>query len=106
MPSRPPATRLLPTLVLALAACGTPPGADIPPSDYVQTSARPTLAPDSDFAAALAEAGPAAARIDAETAALAARAEALRARVEGLGAPVIDPADRERLEAAEARTGG
>ena len=96
---------LPPLLLLALAACGPPADADIAPSDYVLAAENPTLLPDSDFSAAVAEARPAGVRLEAEAALLAARAEALRARVEGMGT-LIDPAARERLEAAERPAGG
>ena len=87
-------------LAAALAGCDRPDEAAIAPSDYVRSAPNPTLLPDAEFAAVLATAAPAAARIDAEAVLLAARAEALQARADGLRAPVLAPADRIRLEAA------
>ncbi len=104
-PSPRPALALAAALVTALAGCDQPDEAAIAPSDYVRAAPNPTLLPDAEFTAALATAGPAAARIEAEAALLAARAEALQARAEGLHAPVIDPADRDRLEAVQAPSG-
>lgn len=93
-------------LLAVLAACGLPGDADVEPSAQVRAAPAPVLLPDAVFQAALAEARPAGARLEAEAAVLAARAEALAARAEALGAPVIEPATRDRLEAAGARSGG
>lgn len=87
-----PPLALCAALPLLLAACGDP-QADYPalmPTDALL--AEPAL-PD---AAADAAAAP-----EATTAATEARADALRARAEALRGPVIDPATRRRMEAAQ-----
>lgn len=93
-------------LAALLTACGLPEDADIAPATDVLSAPAPMLLPDATFRTALAEAQPAGARIEADAAILAARAEALAARAETLNAPVIEPADRARLEAASAGPGG
>ena len=93
-------------LFAVLAACGLPPDADVEPSAQVLAAPAPVLLPDAVFRAALNEARPAGARIEAEAAVLAARAEALATRAGALDAPVIEPAMRDRLEAASAGPGG
>jgi hypothetical protein len=104
-PALRPALALAAALATALAGCDQPDEAAIAPSDFVRAAPNPTLLPDAEFTAALATAAPAVARIEAGATLLAARAEALQARAEGLGAPVIDPADRDRLEAVQELSG-
>lgn len=93
-------------LAALLTACGLPEDADIAPSTDVLSAPAPMLLPDATFRTALAEAQPAGARIEADAAILAARAEGLAARAKTLNAPLIEPADRARLEAASAGPGG
>lgn len=99
-----PARLLTPTLLAlagVLAACEPPAGADIPPSEAARTAPPPRLEPTASFDAALASAGPASEALEAQAADLAARAAGLRARADALGAPVLDPGTRSRLEAAD-----
>lgn len=87
-------------LALALAGCA-PREAQAPVSERVRTAPPPYLVPTAAFEAPRAEGLASARSVEAERDALAARAEALRARGAALsGADVIDPAERERLEAA------
>lgn len=85
--------------VFALAACDVPPGAVAPISPEAAQAATPELIETARFDAALAKAEPDAERLGADRDALAARAAALRARAAGMGAPVVPPDERTRLEA-------
>jgi hypothetical protein len=87
----------------ACAAACAPPEARVPVSEQARDAPPPRLAETALFDAALAGAAPDAERLGADADALAARAEALRARAAALDAPVLDPADRPRLEAGAAR---
>jgi hypothetical protein len=87
-------------LLAAVAGCGPPPGSEAPISPEAAAAPTPRLAETARFDAPLAAAGPDAEQLRAGADALAARAAGLRARGAGLGAPVIDPAERRRLEAA------
>jgi hypothetical protein len=90
---------------LALLACGPPEEAVAPVSEAARKAPPPRLGETAAFDEALARADPDARRLEAESAELAARAEALRARAAALGAPVVDPAVRPRLEGAAAAGG-
>ncbi len=92
---------LLPACLLALTACDPPGAAEIAPSEAARTAPPPRLEPTASFDAALADAGPASQALEAQAADLAARAADLRARATALGAPVLDPDTRNRLEPAE-----
>ncbi len=108
MPIRPPA---LPTgaagalaLVLALAACGPPPEADLPVSERAREASDPVLLPTETFAAPRAEVLASAAELETDAAALSERAAALRARAAAMSeGPVMSPEERARLEAAPGR---
>lgn len=89
-------------LLVGAAACGAPERARVPISEAARTAPPPRLLETAQFDAALAQAGPDAERLDADASALAARAEALRARASGLAGDIIEPAERERLEAGPA----
>ncbi len=99
MPNRHPAVRLSLALVLGLAGCA-PPGAEVPISEALRTAPPPQLGETASFDAALATAAPDAQRLASGSEALAARAAALRTRAAALTGEVVDPATRERLEAA------
>jgi hypothetical protein len=87
---------------LAVLSCGPPEAAVAPVSEAARKAPPPRLGETAAFDAALARADPDARRLEAGSAELAARAEALRARAAALGAPVVDPAVRPRLEAGSA----
>jgi hypothetical protein len=84
-------------LLLALAGCD-PRGAQFQPSPAALAAPRPELVATGRFRAAQVDAPVAAARLEADSAALAARAEALRARARALDAPVLEPDERGRLD--------
>ncbi len=92
--------RLLALLTLALAACA-PPEADYALSERARTAPAPVLAPTASFSGPLQGGIETAARLGAETDALAARAADLRARGAALSAAdVVAPDMRDRLETA------
>lgn len=99
-----PIRRVLAPLLCAaaLAACETPPYADVPISDAAAARERPDLGATARFTRALERAEPSALDLAAQSDDLAARAEALRARAGGLSAPVLTPDERDRL--TQART--
>ena len=86
--------------LLLVAACAPPESVAVQISEEARAAPEPQLGATASFDAALASAGPDVERLDAASAGLAERATALRARAAALGAPVIDPGTRERLEAA------
>jgi hypothetical protein len=101
MPMRMLLPACLSALAAALMACDPPGAANVPPTEAARTAPPPRLEPTASFDAALASAGPASQALEAQAAELADRAAGLRARAATLGAPVIDPDTRDRLEAAE-----
>lgn len=84
------------------AGCNAPPDAQFTPSEAVRGTSPPDLLPTSRFTEALATVGSEAEDLQAGADELAARAAALDARASALSAPVLDPADRARLDAASA----
>ena len=100
MPDRRPPLALV--LGLALAACGAPDAAVVPVSEAALAAPPPRLGETAEFDAALARADPDARRLETDAADLSARATALRARAAAMGAPIIDPAVRPRLDGGAA----
>jgi hypothetical protein len=100
MPDRRPPLALV--FGLVLAACGAPDAADVPVSEAALAAPPPRLGETAKFDAALARADPDARRLETDAADLSARATALRARAAAMGAPIIDPAVRPRLEGGTA----
>jgi len=93
------------TAVLALAAaasCSAPREAAFTPSEAARGSPPPDLLPTERFTAAFDTVGGEAGALESGAEDLAARAAALQDRAGALDAPVIDPDERARLEAAAA----
>jgi hypothetical protein len=102
-----PDLRRLSTVAAALAvlSCGPPEATVGAMSEAARRAPPPRLGETAAFDAALARADPDARRLQAGAAELAERGAALRARAAALGAPVVGPDARPRLEAAGAEGG-
>ena len=103
MPSRPLRPVLATVLALAAGAGGcAPPEAAYSPSEAVRDAPPPELVPNARFGEAFESGGGEAEDLEAGAEELAARAAALQARAGALSAPLIEPDERARLEAAAA----
>ncbi len=87
---------------LAAAGCTVPRDADFTPSAAASTGPPPDLVPTGRFTEAFQTVGGTTEELQAGAEDLAARAAGLQARATALSAPVMDPADRDRLDAASA----
>ncbi len=87
---------------LLAAGCSAPRDAEFTPSEAATAGPPPDLVPTARFTDAFRTVGGAVDELETGADELAARAAGLRARATALSAPVMSPADRDRLDAASA----